>query len=106
MTASQSGDTIQVQAGTYTNDFATIFQNLTIEGIGGMVNVVATETPPNLKAIFTVGALGVNVEIDHLAFSGAAVPSTDGGNGAEIRYQGGNLVLNSFLFRQPGRHAG
>ncbi len=96
--ASQSDDTIQVQAGTYTNDFATIFQNLTIEGVGGMVDVVATESPPNLKANFTVGAPGVNIEIDHLAFSGAAVPSTDGGNGAGIRYQGGNLVLNSDYF--------
>ena len=95
---SQTGDTILVQAGTYTNDFASIVHDLTIKGVGGMASVVATEPPPDRKAIFTVGAPGVHIEIDNLAFSGAAVSSDDGGNGAGIRYQGGNLVLNSDLF--------
>jgi hypothetical protein len=40
--ASQDGDVIQVQAGTYTNDFAAITTSITIEGVGGMVNLVAT----------------------------------------------------------------
>ncbi len=104
VTASQAGDTILVQAGTYTNDFVSIFQDLTIKGVGGLVSVVATVPPPNLKAIFTVGAPGVHVEIDDLAFSGAAIPSADGANGAGIRYQGGNLVLNSdrFVNNQDG----
>ena len=43
--ASQDGDVIQVQAGTYTNDFAEITTSITIEGVGGMVNLVATDTP-------------------------------------------------------------
>src|ERR1700716_4361650 len=49
--ASQNGDTIQVQAGTYTNDFATINSNITLKGVGGMVNMVCTEQIPNGKAI-------------------------------------------------------
>lgn len=98
VTMSQADDTILVQAGTYTNDFATISHNLVIKGVGGLASVVATEPPPNLKAIFDVGAPGVQVEIDNLAFSGAAVSSGDGGNGAGIRYEGGSLALNSDYF--------
>lgn len=94
--ASQNGDTIEVEAGTYTNDFPqTITDNITIEGIGGMATFVATEAPPNLKAILVTQA---NVTIDNLAFTGVAIPSADGNNGAGIRYQGGNLVLNDDYF--------
>ncbi len=53
--ASQDGDAIQVQGGTYTDDFATITTNITIEGVGGMVNLVADEPPPNEKGILTIG---------------------------------------------------
>src|SRR5262249_2545900 len=42
--ASANGDTIEVMAGTYTNDFATINDNITLVGVGGMVNIVATGT--------------------------------------------------------------
>jgi len=40
--ASRDGDVIAVQAGTYVNDFATISTNITIKGVGGMANFVAT----------------------------------------------------------------
>ena len=90
--ASSNGDVIQVQAGTYTNDFATITTNITIEGVGGMVNLVATQAPPNGKAILTTDA---NVVLDNIAFSGAAVPD---GNGAGIRYETGNLTINNGYF--------
>lgn len=50
VSAAQNGDVIEVEAGTYTNDFATITANITMIGISGMVNMVATEPPPNLKA--------------------------------------------------------
>ncbi len=90
--ASQNGDVIQVQAGTYTNDFATITTNITIEGVGGMVNLVATVPPPNGKAILTTDG---NITIDNVSFSGAAVPD---GNGAGIRYETGNLTINNCYF--------
>src|SRR6185437_1765609 len=90
--ASHNGDVIQVAAGTYTNDFATITTNITIEGVGGMVNLVATQSPPNGKAILTTDA---NVTLDNIAFSGCTVPD---GNGAGIRYETGNLTLNNCYF--------
>jgi|GEM_PF-434100 len=97
----QSGDTIEIQAGTYTNDFATINGNVTIAGMGGTATFVATETPPNDKGILDVTG---NITIDNLAFTGASVPASLGGNGAGIRYEGGNLVLNadSFYGNQDG----
>jgi Ca-dependent carbohydrate-binding module xylan-binding len=90
--ASNNGDVIQVQAGTYTNDFATINTKITIEGVGGMVNLVATVPPPNGKAILVTNT---DVTLDNIAFSGAKVAD---GNGAGIRYQAGNLTINDCYF--------
>ncbi len=91
----QSGDTIDIQAGTYTNDFATISGNVTIQGVGGTATFVATETPPNDKGILDLTG---NITVDNLAFTGASVPASLGGNGAGIRYESGNLVLNNDAF--------
>ncbi|HEY8614093.1 MAG TPA: right-handed parallel beta-helix repeat-containing protein [Roseomonas sp.] len=90
--AANDGDVLAVQAGTYTNDFANIDTKLTIEGVGGMVNLVATESPSNGKAILTTNT---DVTIRNVAFSGAQVPDE---NGAGIRFQGGNLVIENCLF--------
>ena len=99
--AAQNGDVIEVDAGTYTNDFSTITANITMIGIGGMVNMVATEPPPNLKGIFTVDN---NVSIENFSFTGSAIDAGDGGNGAGIRYEGGDMVLtnDSFQGNQDG----
>jgi len=86
--ASHDGDVLQVQAGTYTNDFATINTKITIEGVGGMVHLLATQSPPDGKAILTTNT---DVTLDNIELSGAQV---NDGNGAGIRYQGGNLTLN------------
>src|SRR6266851_1763042 len=90
--ASHNGDTIQVQAGTYTNDFATINTDITLEGIGGMVNMVSTVQIPNGKGILVTNS---DVTINNFSFSGARVTDE---NGAGIRYQLGNLVLNNDAF--------
>ena len=99
--ASADGDLIRVDAGTYTNDFATIHHKITIEGVGGMVNLVATIPPPTLKGILLVDN---DVTIENVAFSGSAVPTVSGGNGAGIRYEGGKMVLinDSFVGNQDG----
>ena len=99
--ASVDGDLIRVDAGTYTNDFASIHTKITIEGVGGMVKLVATIAPPDLKGILTVDN---DVTIRNLAFSGSAVADADGGNGAGIRYEGGQMVLvnDSFIGNQDG----
>ena len=85
--ASHDGDVVQVQAGTYTNDFATVNTRITIEGVGGMAQLVASVEPTNGKAILVANT---DVTIDHVAFSGAAVADM---NGAGIRYQGGTLTI-------------
>ena len=81
--ASHDGDVIRVDAGTYTNDFATITHKITIEGMGGMVKMVATIPPPNSKGIFVVDN---DVTIKNLSFSGAAISAANGGNGAGIAF--------------------
>jgi hypothetical protein len=98
--AAQDGDVIQVQAGTYTNDFATIDRSITIEGVGGLVNLVATVPPPNDKAILTIGGPGEepNVTLENISFSGAAISNDLGGNAAGIRYQSGDLTLDHTYF--------
>ena len=70
VSASRDGDVINVQAGTYVNDFSTISKDITIVGVGGMANFVATVAPPNGKGIFVTQG---DVTIENLSFSGAAV---------------------------------
>jgi hypothetical protein len=90
--ASRDGDTVRVQAGTYTNDFAEISTRITLEGVGGMVQVRTTVPPPDGKAVFTTNT---DVTFDRFDISGAAVADQ---NGAAIRQQGGNLtILNSHI---------
>ena len=84
--ASGSGDTIDVAAGTYTNDFFYIGHSLTLQAVGGEAAIVATAEPPDGKAVITEGVPGANVVINGFDISGARV---DDGNGAAIRYEGG-----------------
>lgn len=90
--ASRDGDTVQVQAGTYTNDFATINTKITLQGVGGMVHMVASGPIPNDKGLLITNT---DVTIDHFEFSGASGPS---GNNAGIRYQGGDLIVTNSYF--------
>jgi len=91
--ASRDGDVVAVQAGTYVNDFATVVHKITLQGVGGMVKMVATVPPANGKAILTTDN---DVTIDHFEFSGAKVADK---NGAGIRYETGNLtVTNSYFY--------
>ena len=93
--ASSSGDTIDVQAGTYTNDFVYIGYSLTLQAVGGEVKMVATVEPYDGKAIITEGVPGANVAINGFDISGAAVGDD---NGAAVRYEGGNLSLSNDYF--------
>src|SRR5919107_1797070 len=90
--AAQSGDTVEVQAGTYTNQYVSINKNITLQGVGGMVKMVSTGLIPNGKGIFITNG---NVTINNFEFSGATVSAY---NGAGIRYESGNLVLNNSYF--------
>jgi Ca2+-binding RTX toxin-like protein len=92
--ASHDGDTIYVTAGTYLNNFAVITTDIAIIGVGGMARFVfdGSVPIPNGKAILVTNA---NVTLDHLEFSGAAVPD---GNGAGVRYEGGKLTITNCYF--------
>src|SRR6516162_8724153 len=92
--AAQAGDTIDVQAGTYINDFVGVYTNVTLQAVGGVVRMIATQDPPNGKAIIDEGGAGVSVTINGFDISGAVVPAPDS-NGAGIRYEGGSLALNN-----------
>lgn len=90
--AARDGDVLQIQAGTYINDFATIDTRITLQGVGGMAILKATVAPPNGKAILVTNT---DVTLDHLELTGAAVAD---GNGAGIRFQGGSLLItNSYI---------
>lgn len=90
--AARDGDIVQVQAGTYVNDFAVINSKITLQGVGGMVKMVATGRIPNDKGILITNT---DATIDHFDFSGATGAS---GNAAGIRYQGGDLTITNSYF--------
>lgn len=99
--AANANDVIDVQAGTYTNDFPVINIPLTINAVGGTALLQATVNIPNQMGILIANS---TITINGLAFEGASVTDLQGGNGAGIRYKGGSLtVLNSqFLDNQDG----
>jgi hypothetical protein len=93
--ASADGDTLAVQAGTYTNDFAEIATRITLTAIGGRVTMQATKKLPNEKGILITDT---DITITGFTFTGARIANKLGGNGAGIRYQGGKLALNQCYF--------
>jgi hypothetical protein len=94
--ASADGDTINVEGNnTYTNDFFYIGHSLTLQAVGGEAKIVATEPGLFGKAAIVEGVAGANVVINGFDISGVAVAD---GNGAAIRYEGGNLSLTNDFF--------
>jgi hypothetical protein len=93
--AANPGDTIDVNAGTYNDDFLGIYQDLTLQAVGGPVVMTEDTSPDNGKAMVDEGGAGVNVTINGFDISGVSVGD---GNGAAVRYEGGNLTLNQDYF--------
>ncbi|MFK7976940.1 MAG: hypothetical protein AB8C02_12440 [Halioglobus sp.] len=88
------GDVIEIEAGTYDNDYATWYQNgLTIRAVNGMAHLRSRGLIPNGKAIWVIA--GSDTLIENIQFSGARVEDT---NGAGIRHEGGNLRLHNTFF--------
>ena len=84
---------IKVDAGTYTNDGGYLWDginNVTIEGVGGMVKIVDPTYYAGGKAAIVTG--GQNIILKNLDISGISVPD---GNGAGIRYDQGTLLLDN-----------
>jgi hypothetical protein len=83
------GDTIEIAAGTYAGDVATIrTDKLTIRGVGGRVKIPAAGKNAGGKAIWV--AVANDLVIENIDFSGARVPDH---NGAGIRAEGDNLTI-------------
>ena len=90
--AAQSADTVQVDAGTYTNQYAYITKDLTLTGVGDMVKMTSTGLIPNGKSILITDG---NTTVNNFEFSGDKVADR---NGAGIRHQSGDLTLNNTEF--------
>jgi hypothetical protein len=103
--AATSGDTIDVNAGTYAVADLTIAQSLTFVAVGGAVDIVPpSSSGTNVsEGLFVVGTAtsDPNVTIKGFSFSGAKSAHS---NGAGIYYQSGNLTLanDSFSNNQDG----
>ena len=92
--AAKAGDTIDIQAGTYSGDVCAISASkLTIRGVNGRPHIKAGGKHSGGKGIWVVR--GNDITIDNVEMSGAAVPDK---NGAALRLEGTNFTLRrSFL---------
>lgn len=104
ITNSSAGDVIQVDAGTYVENFPDITHSLTIQSTGGMAYLSNPQPdPPNSRAIVNVpGNLNVSLTLSGLDISGAVNDATHpasigGDNGAGILFESGNgnLVVDN-----------
>lgn len=92
--AAEDGDVIEIDAGTYKGDVATITANdLTIRGIGGFAHLDAGNAHEGGKGTWVV--VGDNLVVQDVEFSNASVPDQ---NGAGIRLEGDNLTVQRCLF--------
>jgi hypothetical protein len=93
--AAKDGDTIEITAGAYAGDVATIRANhLTIRGVGeGRARLPAHGKEAGGKGIWVV--TGNDLTVENIEFSGARVRDR---NGAGIRPEGKNLTVRNFRF--------
>jgi MYXO-CTERM domain-containing protein len=98
--AAKAGDTIEVDPGTYTDDFCLLDKNnLTVKGVGGSrPHMKGTVLIPNKKGIFVVPLNVGPITVENIEFSGAKISAADGDNGAGIRMQGSKLTVRNCYF--------
>src|SRR5262245_28193117 len=92
----QDGDTVEVDAGVYSQDVATWSRNnITVRGVGtGRAHMRADGAQEGGKGIWVL--YGRNFTAENIEFSGASVPDQ---NGAGIRGDGaGSLVVRNCYF--------
>ena len=98
LTAATDGDTIQVQAGTYLNDTATVSHKVIIEGIGGLAQFIDTAPVTTGAAHFvtTTDVTFQNIEI--FGANTAAILATAGNltvDNSDIHNNGAGIVATS-----------
>jgi hypothetical protein len=100
VSAHHPGDRILVDTGWYFDDTCQVNNGpLALVAVGGVVNLQATKNIPNGKGIFVTNG---DITITGFGFSGARVVD---GNGAGIRHESGNLVVEGwgyFVANQNG----
>ena len=90
----KSGDTVEVDAGTYAGDVAVWTQDkLTLRAMGGRVKLLAAGAAAEGKAIWVVR--GGTVSIEGFEFRDTRVPAR---NGAGIRLEAGKLTVLDCIF--------
>lgn len=91
--AAKPGDTVEVQAGTYTDTCPIGVAGLTLKGVGGRpkIDLSSTDHPSGYKGIYVVTADDVTVE--NLELTGANITCGNGANGAGLRVEGKNLTV-------------
>jgi hypothetical protein len=94
----QNGDTIQVQAGTYTDfDVKWYASNLAIQAVGGPVILDDSGySISNQKGIFDI--IGNNASVQGITFESAHDFGSNGHNYAGIRDEGSGLTLDACTF--------
>jgi hypothetical protein len=96
--AAQNGDTVQVEAGTYTNfDVKWYPDNLTIQAVGGPVILDDHGYAiSNQKGIFDI--IGDDASVQGITFENAHDSGNNGHNYAGIRDEGSGLTLDACTF--------
>ena len=90
----RDGDTVLIDAGTYSGDVATWTQDdLTLRGVGGRAHLRADGRDAQGKAIWVIA--GDRTRVDRIELSGAEVPDQ---NGAGIRQEGAGLTVTRSWF--------
>jgi hypothetical protein len=93
ISAAKPGDTVQILPGDYL-DCASVRQNdITIEGKGAAKDVIMSDKTCAGKALLVID--GNNITVRNMTLARAAVPDR---NGAGIRAEGGNLLVDGVLF--------
>ena len=90
--AARNGDTVSVQAGTYTNDVATVRTNITLVASGGQVVLLGTNALASGTALLTVAATAT---VNGFVFADAH--SADGTAAGLLQTAGALTVVNSLF---------
>ena len=91
------GDTVQIDAGTYTDCAVWTKNNLLLQGVGnGYAHCINSVC--GYKGIWVINAGANNITIENMEFSGASISGGEGGNGAGLRAQGGSYTIRNCYF--------